>query len=75
MEVDAIRFHITESNFPAGNRIPKVNNRNNRGRCDICPKLTIKRPGQPRRRSGVFIVNFGHFTHLALVFLLLTLSR
>ena len=27
------------------------------------------------RRSGVFIVNFGHISHLVLVFLLLTLSR
>ena len=26
------------------------------------------------RRSGVFIVNFGHISHLALVFLLLTLN-
>ena len=26
-------------------------------------------------RSGVFIVNFEHISHLALVFLLLTLSR
>ena len=26
------------------------------------------------RRSGVFIVNFEHITHLALVFLLLTLN-
>ena len=75
MEVDAIRFHITEANFPAGNRIPKVSNRNTRRRCDICPKLTIKTPERPQRRSGVFIVNFGHFPRLTLVFLLLTLSR
>ena len=27
------------------------------------------------RRSGVFIVNFEHISHLVLVFLLLTLSR
>ena len=27
------------------------------------------------RRSGIFIVNFEHISHLALVFLLLTLSR
>ena len=27
------------------------------------------------RRSNVFIVNFEHISHLALVFLLLTLSR
>ena len=28
-----------------------------------------------QRRSGVFMVNFEHISHLALVFLLLTLSR
>ena len=27
------------------------------------------------RRSGIFIVNFEHISHLALVFLLLTLSK
>ena len=45
-------------------------------RCEICLKLTIKTPerGQ-RRRSGVFIVNFEHILDLALVLLLLTLSR
>ena len=77
----------------------KVNNRNTRTRCEICPKLTIKTPerrlliplktsenpenqrfsdvfrGIKKRRSGVFIVNFGHISHLVLVFLLLTLSR
>ena len=29
----------------------------------------------PWRRSGIFIVNFEHISHLVLVFLLLTLSR
>ena len=37
-------------------------------------KLTIKTP-ERRRSSGVFIVNFEHTSHLALVFLLLTLNR
>ena len=42
-----------------------------------CSKLTIKTLEQWRlwRRSGVFIVNFEHISHLVLVFLLLTLSR
>ena len=44
---------------PAGNYIFKVNNRNT----------------SFWRRSGVFIVNFEHISHLVLVFLLLTLSR
>ena len=54
----------------------KVNNRNTRTRCEICLKLTIKTPERRQwRRSGVFIVNFEHISHLVLVFLLLTLSR
>ena len=38
-------------------------------------KLTIKTPERRRwRRSGVFIGNFEHISHLILVFLLLTLN-
>ena len=61
---------------PAGNYMFKVNNRNTRARCEICSKLTIKIPERRYwRRSGVFIANFEHISHLVLVFLLLTLSR
>ena len=61
---------------PAGNYMFKVNNRNTRTRCEICSKLTIKTPERRQwRRSGVFIVNFEHISHLVLVFLLLTLNR
>ena len=43
---------------------------------EICSKLTIKMPERRYwRRSGIFIVNFEHISHLALVFLLLTSSR
>ena len=53
----------------------KVNNRNTRTRCEICAKLTIKTPERPHwPRSGVFIVNFEHISHLVVVFLLLTLD-
>ena len=52
-----------------------VSNRNTRARCEICSKLTIKTPERRQWRSGVFIVNFEHISHLVLVFLLLTLSR
>ena len=39
-------------------------------------KLMIKTPERRHwRRSGIFIVNFEHISHLVLVFLLLTLSR
>ena len=42
-----------------------------------CSKLTIKtlKQGVKRRRSGVFIVNFEHISHLVLVFLLLILNK
>ena len=61
---------------PAGYYMFKVNNRNTRTSCEICSKLTIKTPERCHwRRSGFFIVNFEHISHLVLVFLLLTLSR
>ena len=41
---------------------------------EICSKLTIKTPERRHwRRSSVFIVNFEHISHLALVFLWFTL--
>ena len=44
-----------------------------KGRCEICSKLTIKTPERHQRHcSGVFIVNFEHISHLFLVLLLLT---
>ena len=44
----------------------KVNNRSTRARCSICSKLEIKTPEQRQwRRSGVFIVNFEHISHLS----------
>ena len=62
-------FHL-----PAGNYMSKVSNRNSRTRSEICSKLTIKIPQRRHwRRSSIFIVNFEHISHLALVFLLLTL--
>ena len=50
----------------------KVYNRNTRTKCEICSTLAIKTPG---RRSGVFIVNFEHTSHLNPGFLLLILSK
>ena len=42
----------------------------------VYSKLTIKTPGRRHwSRSGVFIVNFEHISHIVLVFLLSTLSR
>ena len=60
---------------PAGIYLLKVNNRNTRKMCEICSKLTIKTPEQRHcRRSGVFIINFEHMSHLVVMFLLLTLN-
>ena len=64
------------STYPASNDIFKVNNRNTRKRCEMCSKLTIKTPeGRHWSPSGVFIVNFEHIPHLALVFLFIALSK
>ena len=60
--------------YPAGNYLLKFNNRNTRTKCEICSKLTIKIPERRQRRSGIFIVNLEHISHLVLVFLLLTLN-
>ena len=47
-----------------------------REQSEIYSKLTIRTPERRHwPRSGVFIVNFEHISHLLLVFLLLTLSR
>ena len=63
--------YIRKSEWSVGIYLLKVNNRNTRTRCEICSKLTIK---APECRSGVFIVNIEHISHLPLVFLLLTLN-
>ena len=70
--------HDIKNSFikPAGIYLLKVSNGNTRARCDICSKLTIKTLERLQwRRSGVFIVNFEHISHLVLIFLLLTLRR
>ena len=65
---NVLTLQIILRNYPANIYLFKVNNRNNRKRCEICSKLTIKTP-------GVFIVNFKHISHLFLLFLLLTLNK
>ena len=59
-------FMAFDTPLPAGIYMFKVNNRKTRTWCEICSKS---------RRSGVFIVNFERISHLALLFLFLTLSR
>ena len=61
--------------IPAGIYLLKVNNKNIRAMFEICSKLTIKIPERRHSgRSGIFIVNFEHISHLVIVFLLLTLN-
>ena len=69
-----MQLYQQKKHWPAGDYMFKVNNRDSRTRCEIYPKLTIKTPERRHwRRSGVFIVNFEHISHLVL-FLLLTLK-
>ena len=60
------------NNNPVNIYLLKFNNRSTRKRYEKCQKLTIK---TPERRSGVFIVNFGHISYLFPVLLLLTLYK
>ena len=67
---------LLENNFPANIYLFKINNRNTKKRCEICPKLTLRTPERrERRRSGVFIVNFEHTSQLFPVFLWLTWNK
>ena len=76
------KFHYTliskknsEEHVPANIYLFKVNQRNTRKRCDICSKLTIKKPERCQwPRSGVFIVNFQCIANLVMS-LLSTLSK
>ena len=64
---NSIVTHIANNIFSL-----KVNNRNTGKRCEVRSKLTIKRPERRQwRRSGVFIGNCEHISHLFLAFLLL----
>ena len=70
-----VKYRHLARRFPAGIYQLRVNNRNTRTRCEICSNLSIKTPERHQwRRSGIFIVNFEHISHLVLVFLLLTLN-
>ena len=66
---------VSVKHISAGNYMFKVKNKNTRTRRKVCSKFTIKTPKRYWRRSGIFIMNFEHLSHLALIFLLLTFSR
>ena len=71
--------NFSQRTIPPGIYLLKVNTETveqTRTKCEICSKLTIKTPERGQwPRSGVFIVNFYHISHLVLVFVFLTLSR
>ena len=58
----------------AGIYLLKVNNKNTRTRYEIYSKLTIKTPEERQWRRSVVFINFKHISHLALVFLLITVN-
>ena len=63
-----VLFFMLWNTFPAGIYLLKVNTRKTRTWWEIWSKLTIKTPEQCQWRcSGVFIVNFVHFTHCSSV--------
>ena len=69
-------FLNIHSQFPASIYLLKVNNRNIRKSCEISSKLTIKTPDRRHwRRTGVFIVDFEHISHLYVLFSFLTLNK
>ena len=71
-----VEIQLALTCFPNNIYFLKVRNRNTRKRSEVCSKLTIKTlERQQWRRSGVFIVNFEHISHLFLVFLLLALNK
>ena len=56
--------HRFKGGFPASIYLLKVNNRNIRGRCEICSKSVIKTPERRQAPftpcSSVSVVNFEH---------------
>ena len=66
--------NVLKRSYPtAGIHLVKFNNKNTKRRCEICSKLTTKTPKRRHcSRPGVFIVNFEHISHFALVCSLLT---
>ena len=67
--------------LPTSIHLFKVNNRNAKKMHEMCSKLTIKatmidnNKERQWRRSVVFIIDFEQISHIALVFLLLTLNK
>ena len=63
LNVQCLKKKSNVLRYPASNFMFKVNNKNIRTRCEIFSKLTINL-FLNWRRSGVYIVNFEHISHL-----------
>ena len=67
---------LQNATVPVGFYLFKVSNKNTKIQSGTSSKLTIRKPERRRwRRCSVFIVNFEHISHIALVFLLLTFNK
>ena len=53
----------------------KINKRNTRTRCEICPKLPIKTTERRQLRRSVVFAIFEQISHIVLVFILLTSNK
>ena len=74
-KVLTINLFLVKTIYPANIYLFKINNKNTRKTCEICSKLTTKTAEWRHwRRSGVFVINSEHISHLVLVLLLLTLK-
>ena len=63
--INGIEFLRSKNDFPSGIYLFKVNYQNTGAMCLICSKVTIKTPERRQWcRSGVYIVNFEHISHL-----------
>ena len=75
------KSYLLQSNYdlsiyPAGIYLLKVNNRNNRTRCEICSKLTIKIPERRQWcRSGVWSERGGVLYFMSISYIVETLSK
>ena len=71
-----VNIKASNKNTPISLGLFKVNNRNIKRKFEICSKLTTKTSDRQHWRCfSIFTVSFKQISNLALVFLLLTLSR
>ena len=76
IEIAQLELYAGSFKYPANIYLFKPNNRHARTRCGMYSELvTITPERRHSRRSGVFIFNFEHISHLFLMFLFLTWNK